>query len=51
MCIRDRIYAVRHHFPKGERFRISVVWRTFRRAFLSLLTPVIIIGGLSLIHI
>ena len=61
MMIYVEIYAVRHHFPKGERFRISVVWRTFRRAFLSLLTPVIIIGGilsgvftpteLSLIHI
>lgn len=46
MMIYVEIYAVRHHFPKGERFRISVVWRTFRRAFLSLLTPVIIIGGI-----
>ncbi|MFR9189570.1 MAG: TRAP transporter large permease [Anaerotruncus massiliensis (ex Togo et al. 2019)] len=37
-------YAVRT--IQGERFRISVVWRNFRRAFLSLLTPVIIIGGI-----
>ncbi len=40
------IYAVRHHYPKGERFQIKKLWNDFKRSILSLLTPVIIIGGI-----
>ncbi len=40
------IYAVRHHYPKGERFQIKKLWNDFKRSVLSLLTPVIIIGGI-----
>lgn len=40
------IYAKRMNLPPGEPFSLRKVWSTFRRAFLSLLTPVIIIGGI-----
>ncbi|MEY8522063.1 TRAP transporter large permease [Lachnospiraceae bacterium 38-10] len=40
------VYAVRHHYPKGERFQLKKLWHDFKRSVLSLLTPVIIIGGI-----
>ncbi|MFB3816760.1 MAG: TRAP transporter large permease [Candidatus Methylomirabilales bacterium] len=40
------VYAKRMHLPPGEPFSPRKVAATFRRAFLSLLTPVIIIGGI-----
>jgi tripartite ATP-independent transporter DctM subunit len=39
-------YAHRHKYPRDARFSILVLWETFRSAFLSLLTPIIIIGGI-----
>jgi tripartite ATP-independent transporter DctM subunit len=33
-------------YPRDQSFRISVLGQTFVRAFLSLLTPVIIVGGI-----
>lgn len=39
--------AKRKSYPRDCNFSIFVLWYTFRRAFLSLLTPVIIIGGIS----
>jgi tripartite ATP-independent transporter DctM subunit len=40
------VYAKRMNLPPGEAFSLRKVAATFRRAFLSLLTPVIIIGGI-----
>jgi tripartite ATP-independent transporter DctM subunit len=40
------VYAKRMNLPPGEPFAIGKVATAFRQAFLSLLTPVIIIGGI-----
>jgi tripartite ATP-independent transporter DctM subunit len=40
-------YAHQRKYPRDHRFSISDVWRTFLGAFLSLLTPIIIIGGIA----
>ena len=40
------IFAVRRNYGRDTRFRLRTVASTFRRAFLALLTPVIIIGGI-----
>ncbi|XDA99095.1 TRAP transporter large permease [Sulfitobacter sp. LCG007] len=40
------IIARRRGFPRDQAFRVSVLFATFRRAFLSLMTPVIIVGGI-----
>jgi tripartite ATP-independent transporter DctM subunit len=40
------VYATRMHLPPGEPFAVGKVVTAFRQAFLSLLTPVIIIGGI-----
>lgn len=39
-------YAVRRNYPKGDRFRLSRVWKEFQSSFLSLFTVVIIMGGI-----
>ena len=39
-------YAGRYGFKRDQPFAWSVLWSTFQRAFLSLLTPVIIVGGI-----
>ncbi len=39
-------YARKRNYPRDQAFMISVLWYTFRRAFLSLLTPAIIVGGI-----
>lgn len=46
LMIYVEIYAVRHHYPKGERFQLKKLWHDFKRSVLSLLTPIIIIGGI-----
>lgn len=38
--------AWKRNYPRDQAFRLSVLWFTFRQAFLSLLTPVIIVGGI-----
>ncbi|QNI02517.1 TRAP transporter large permease [Halomonas sp. SH5A2] len=40
------IMAKRRGYPRDAAFSIAYLWTTFRRAFLSLLTPVIIVGGI-----
>ena len=40
------VYAKRMHLPPGDPFSLRKVGTSFRQAFLSLLTPVIIIGGI-----
>jgi tripartite ATP-independent transporter DctM subunit len=39
-------FARRKGFPRDQPFYWSVLWQTSKRAFLSLLTPVIIVGGI-----
>ncbi len=33
-------------YPRDQKFRLDVLWRTFKGAFLSLMTPIIIVGGI-----
>jgi tripartite ATP-independent transporter DctM subunit len=40
------IISYRRGYSRDQAFRLSVLWLSFRRAFLSLLTPVIIVGGI-----
>ncbi|WP_425050495.1 TRAP transporter large permease [Psychromarinibacter sp. S121] len=40
------IMARRRGYPRDQAFVFSLLFSTFRRAFLSLLTPVIIVGGI-----
>jgi tripartite ATP-independent transporter DctM subunit len=40
------IYATKRDYPKGDRFRIDYLIKSFRMAFLTLMAPVIIIGGI-----
>jgi len=39
-------YAKKRNYPRDTRFNIRLLGKSFKRAFLSLLTPVIIIGGI-----
>ncbi|MGB3554506.1 MAG: TRAP transporter large permease [Jannaschia sp.] len=39
-------FARRRGFPRDQAFKVSTLLSSFRRAFLSLLTPVIIVGGI-----
>ncbi|MBT8334295.1 MAG: TRAP transporter large permease [Desulfobacterales bacterium] len=39
-------YAKKRNYPRDKRFSIRLLATTFKRAFLSLLTPVIIVGGI-----
>jgi tripartite ATP-independent transporter DctM subunit len=39
-------YAKRRNYPRDKRFSITLLGTTFKRAFLSLMTPVIIVGGI-----
>jgi len=40
-------YAKIRKYPKDDHFSFSVLWATFKRACLPLMTPVIIVGGIS----
>ncbi|WP_316296083.1 TRAP transporter large permease [Aestuariicoccus sp. MJ-SS9] len=46
LMIMISIMARRKGFGRDQTFYWSVLWSSFRRAFLSLLTPVIIVGGI-----
>ncbi|MCK5515823.1 MAG: TRAP transporter large permease, partial [Desulfobulbaceae bacterium] len=39
-------YARKRNYPRDARFNIRLLGTTFKRAFLSLLTPIIIVGGI-----
>lgn len=39
-------YAKKRNYPRDARFNIRLLGKSFKRAFLSLLTPVIIVGGI-----
>ncbi len=46
LMIHCSIIARKRKYPKGEQFRLNHLIKSFKRAFLPLLTPVIIIGGI-----
>ncbi|MBE0531122.1 MAG: TRAP transporter large permease [Rhodospirillales bacterium] len=39
-------FAHKRNYPRDAAFSGSVLWRTFKRAFMSLMTPIIIVGGI-----
>lgn len=39
-------FAHKRGYPRDQKFRIDVLWHTFKAAFLSLMTPIIIVGGI-----
>ena len=39
-------FSYRRGYPRDQAFRWSTLWTSFRAAFLSLLTPIIIVGGI-----
>jgi tripartite ATP-independent transporter DctM subunit len=39
-------FSFRERMPKDKRYSLGEIWRAFRSAFLALLTPVILIGGI-----
>jgi tripartite ATP-independent transporter DctM subunit len=47
MMIAIGLMAGPRGLPKDEKSSLSEIWRTFRRAFWPLMTPVIIIGGIT----
>lgn len=46
LMIHCSIIAKKRKYPKGDRFSLNHLIKSFKRAFLPLLTPVIIIGGI-----
>ena len=46
LMIHCSIIAKKRKYPKGEQFRLNHLIKSFKRAFLPLLTPVVIIGGI-----
>lgn len=46
MMIMVYYYSIKRNYPRGEPFSIKRLWETFRHSFLSLMTPLIIIGGI-----
>ncbi|WP_104133975.1 TRAP transporter large permease [Cryobacterium sp. Y62] len=41
-------FAIVEKHPKGERQSVKQIWTSFRRAFFSLMLPVVIIGGIRI---
>jgi tripartite ATP-independent transporter DctM subunit len=39
-------FAHKRNYPRDASFSFKVLWVTFKRAFMSLLTPIIIVGGI-----
>lgn len=42
------VFAIVQRQPRGERASIGAIWTAFRRAFFSLLLPVVILGGIRI---
>ncbi len=40
------ILSVKRNYPRADKFSLKLVLKTFKESFLSLMTPVIIIGGI-----
>jgi tripartite ATP-independent transporter DctM subunit len=41
-------YARRRNYPRDAAFKPSLIWATFKRAFLPLMLPVLLIGGMRI---
>jgi len=39
-------FAHKRNYPRDAAFSLRVLWATFKRAFMSLMTPIIIVGGI-----
>lgn len=39
-------FAHKRKYPRDAAFSVSVLWKTFKGAFMSLMTPIIIVGGI-----
>ena len=39
-------YSRKRNYPRDSSFSFRILWQTFKRAFMSLMTPVIIVGGI-----
>ncbi len=46
LMIAIEIYAMRKHMPKSDNFNLPEILESFKYAFLPLMTPIIIIGGI-----
>ena len=44
-------WSFREYMPKDDRYSLQRIWTTFRAAFLPLLTPVILMGGIVERHL
>jgi tripartite ATP-independent transporter DctM subunit len=40
------LLSFKEYMPKDRRYRLGEIWYSFRRAFLPILTPIILIGGI-----
>jgi tripartite ATP-independent transporter DctM subunit len=47
MMVMVTYYAHTRGWHRDARFSLTALWQTFRRAFLPLLTPVILVGGMT----
>ena len=48
LMIQIYIMAVRRNYPKNPRQPLPEIWISFKKAFLPILTPAIIVGGIAL---
>lgn len=46
LCLMVEYIAHKRNYPRDASFSFTVLWFTFRRAFLSLLAPIMVIGGM-----
>ena len=47
LCVAIAFHCIKHKYPLRKRASFSELWRTFLDAFPSLLTPIILIGGIT----
>ncbi len=47
LMVMIRFYAKKRNYPRDNKFELSILLQTFKKAFLPLLTPIIIIGGIT----
>lgn len=46
MSILVVIISIKRHYPRNDDFSFRRLWKSFKKAFLPILTPVILIGGI-----
>jgi tripartite ATP-independent transporter DctM subunit len=47
MMIMVTYYAHTHGWQRDAKFSVAALWQTFKQAFLPLLTPIILVGGMT----